>query len=158
MSFNMQVCSEVVHRLIPGMALMPPNAFFASELWALLGLLPYSTRFNIYEDASVSAWVTSGLECNLVFLYVQLTFFWLMLSFLQCFIGIFTCCQRVPRSLFRSEAGRVGRGRAAIMLNACLRLCVRSAAIDRVVARPLRSIYMDLYARLQRCMPLDIFW
>jgi len=36
------------------MALMTPNPFLAAELWSLLELLPYSRRFELYEDVSVS--------------------------------------------------------------------------------------------------------
>ena len=50
----MQVCSELVQRLIPGMSLMSPNPFFAAELWSLLELLPYRRRYELYEDTSVS--------------------------------------------------------------------------------------------------------
>lgn len=52
---HLQVCTELVQRIIPGMALMSPNPFFAAELWSLLELLPYSTRFKVYKDAYVSA-------------------------------------------------------------------------------------------------------
>ncbi|DBB02120.1 TPA: hypothetical protein ACH3X3_011159 [Trebouxia sp. C0006] len=47
-----KVCSELVQRLIPGMSLMSPNPFFAAELWSLLELLPYSKRYELYEDTS----------------------------------------------------------------------------------------------------------
>ena len=50
----LQVCHELVHRLIPGMSLMTPNPFFTAELWSLLDLLPYTKRFELYEDVSVS--------------------------------------------------------------------------------------------------------
>ena len=55
----MQVCSELVQRLIPGMSLMSPNPFFAAELWSLLELLPYSKRYELYEDTSVSLQATT---------------------------------------------------------------------------------------------------
>lgn len=48
-----QVCGELVQRLIPGLSLMSPNPFLAAELWYLLELLPYSKRFEVYEDVSV---------------------------------------------------------------------------------------------------------
>ena len=58
----MQVCSELVQRLIPGMSLMSPNPFFAAELWSLLELLPYSKRYEAYEDTSVS--LPASTACN----------------------------------------------------------------------------------------------
>lgn len=48
-----QVCGELVQRLIPGLSLTSPNPFLAAELWYLLELLPYSKRFEVYEDVSV---------------------------------------------------------------------------------------------------------
>ncbi|DBA74789.1 TPA: hypothetical protein ACH3X2_009311 [Trebouxia sp. C0005] len=55
-----KVCSELVQRLIPGMSLMSPNPFFAAELWSLLELLPYSKRYELYEDTSRLLNATAG--------------------------------------------------------------------------------------------------
>ena len=50
----MQVCQELVQRIFPGMALMSPDAFLANEAWALLQLLPYTQRYEVYETLAVS--------------------------------------------------------------------------------------------------------
>lgn len=51
----LQVCQELMQRILPGMMLMSPDAFLANEVWSLLQLLPYSVRYEVYEVLAVSS-------------------------------------------------------------------------------------------------------
>ena len=43
--------------LVPTLSLLPPNPAIAADLWSLLSILPYATRYQLYRD-----WRGGGLE------------------------------------------------------------------------------------------------
>ena len=43
--------------LVPSLSLLPPNPAIAADLWSLLSILPYATRYQLYRD-----WRGGGLE------------------------------------------------------------------------------------------------
>mmetsp|Transcript_454 Transcript_454/g.661 ORF Transcript_454/g.661 Transcript_454/m.661 type:complete len:1353 (+) Transcript_454:201-4259(+) len=52
-------CSSLVYALlqsvlIPSLSLMPPNPAISASVWAVLSILPYSTRYQLYRDWSGS--------------------------------------------------------------------------------------------------------
>jgi THO complex subunit 2 len=53
------VYDTLKYALVPTLSLIPPDAAISEDLWSVLSLLPFSTRYELYRD-----WRSGGLELS----------------------------------------------------------------------------------------------